>query len=87
MSLDITKMEMLGSAAGLAYASRVPYRPSSLGKDGMTRRGYGVNTDLIYMYAQALLVFYLLCGAGRHDSRRRSTTPLCAFWIRSLNFY
>lgn len=75
----MAKMEMLVSAAGLAYASRVPYRPSSLGKDGMRRKGYGVNTDLIYMYSQALPAFYLLCGAGRHDSGRRSTTPFCAF--------
>lgn len=76
----MAKIEMLGSAAGLAYASRVPYKPSSLGKDGMRRQGYGVNTDLIYMYSQALSAFYLLCGAGRHDSGRRSTMPLCAFW-------
>lgn len=57
MSLDIAKMEMRRSAAGLAYASRVPYRPSSLGKDGMRRKGYGVNTDLIYMCSQALPAF------------------------------
>ena len=80
IGLDMAKMEMLGSAAGLEDASRVPYRPASLGKDGMTRRGYGVNTDLIYMYSQALSAFYLLRGAGRYDSGRRSTTPLCAFW-------
>lgn len=60
----MAKIEMLGSAAGLEDASRVPYRPSSLGKDGMTRRGYGVNTSLIYMYSQALPAFYLLCGEG-----------------------
>ena len=66
----MAKIEMLGSAAGLEGASRVLYRPSSLGKDGMRRKGYGVNTDLIYMYSQALPIGDLLCGAGRHDSRR-----------------
>ena len=45
MSLDITKMEMRSSAWGLAEAIGLP----SLGKAGMRRKGYGVNTDLIYM--------------------------------------
>ena len=48
----MAKIEMFGSAAGLEDASRVPYRPSSLGKDGMRSKRYGVNTDLIYMYSQ-----------------------------------
>lgn len=59
IGLDMAKMEMLGSAAGLEDASRVPYRPASLGKDGMTRRGYGVNTDLIYMYSQYICIVRL----------------------------
>ena len=66
---------MFGNTAGLAYASCVPCRPFSLGKDGMRRKGYGVNTGLIYMYSQTLSAFYLLCGAERHDSGRRSMTP------------
>ena len=45
----MAKMEMPESAAGLAYASRASYRPSSLGKDGMRRNGYGVNTAHIYV--------------------------------------
>lgn len=81
IGLGMAKIEIIGSTAGLEDASRVPYRPSSLEKDGMRRKGYGVNTDLIHLYSQALPAFYLLCGKGRHDSGRRSTTPLCAFWI------
>ena len=74
----MAKIEMLGSAAGLEDASHVLYRPSSLKKVEMRRKGYGVNTGLIYMYSQTLSAFYLLCGAERHDSGRRSMTPpLC----------
>lgn len=81
MGLGMAKIEIIGSAAGLEDASHVLYRPSSLEKVEMRRKGYGVNTELIYMYSPTLSAFYLLCGAGRHDSGRRSTTPLCAFWI------
>ncbi len=81
IGLGMAKIEIIGSAEGLEYASHVLYRPSSLKKVEMRRKGYGVNTGLIYMYSQTLSAFYLLCGAGRHDSGRRSMTPLCAFWI------
>ena len=75
IGLGVAKIEIIGSAAGLEYASHVLYRPSSLKKVEMRRKGYGVNTGLIYMYCQTLSAFYLLCGAGRHDSGRLSTTP------------
>ena len=34
IGLAMAKIEMLGSAAGLEDASRVPYRPSSLERTG-----------------------------------------------------
>lgn len=65
----MAKIEMIGSAAGLEYASHVLYRPSSLEKVEMRRKGYGVNTGLIYMYSQTLSAFYLLCGAGFREAK------------------
>ena len=49
MGLGMAKIEIIGSAEGLEYASHVLYRPSSLKKVEMRRKGYGVNTGLIYI--------------------------------------
>ena len=49
IDLGTAKVEMIGSATGLEDASHVLYRPSSLEKVEMRRKGYGVNTDLIYV--------------------------------------